>query len=89
MTAACFLGGKESLGGLTHSDRKMRRGKYETDVDRENLEVSSLAITPKDVQPWTSRTPKLPASAQVQAGGPRGCAESQVQPEVAGHLTEL
>lgn len=54
MTAACLPGGKESLGGLMHSDRKMRRGKYETDVDRENLEVSSLAITPKDVQPWTT-----------------------------------
>lgn len=89
MTAACFPGGKESLEGLTHSDRKMRRGMYETDVDRENLEVSSLAITPKDIQPWTSRTPKLPESAQVRAGGPRGCTVSQGQPELAGHLTEL
>lgn len=71
------------------SDGKMRRGTYETDVDRENLEVSSLAITPEDVQPWTPRTPKLLASAQVQAGGLQGCAESQGQPELAGHLTEL
>lgn len=31
MTAACFPGGKESLGGLMHSDRKMRRSKYETE----------------------------------------------------------
>lgn len=88
MTAACFPGGKESLGGLTHSDKK-RRGTYETDVDRENLQASSLAITPKDIQPWTSRTPKLPESTQVQAGGPRGCTVSQGQPELAGHLTEL
>lgn len=72
-----------------YRDGKMRRGTYETDVDRENLEVSSLAIAPKDVQPWTPRTPKRLASAQVQAGGPQGCAESQGQPELAGHLTEL
>lgn len=72
-----------------HSDGKLRRGKYKTDADRENLEVSSLAIAPKDAQPWTSRTPKLLASAQVQAGGPQGCAESQGQPELAGHLTAL
>jgi len=51
MRAACVPGGEESLAGLMQSDGKMRRGTCETDVYREHLEVSSLAITPKDVQP--------------------------------------
>lgn len=89
MTADCFPCGKESLGALTYIDRKIRRGGYETDVDRGNLEVSSLAVTPKDVQLWTSRTPNLPASSHTQARRPPGCAESQGQPELAGHSIEM